>query len=426
MKRIILVLFISFFSIMLLSCVDPLKEERKKAISELDEYYNNLDTTLFDDNFLISVHNVIDMEKDIIMRADSKEIIRSCVSTAKNKIEDIRIASLKKSKYEKTIEEIFNKSKEFTCGTGTIEDPYIIDTPKKLLYLSKETYEGNSEGVYYALGCDIDLQNMKWVPIGYIYNIYKGNSFKGHFDGKGYKIINLFINNKHNDYYEVMRYIGLFGTNEGIIQNVGLVDLKIKFDFSYDFGIDYSKTIGSICSINEGIINNCYIIGNIDFYYGDFGFDYSTSPDDFYISKIAGSNTENGVISNCLAFVEIVIASSSEGDSDYSLLALSDGECHNCLSVGSLCDHYSCDDETRFLIDGTRDNNYVYANPYQHGYGPIKSYEINNCNEEDLNNKSFYTDTLGWDEEIWDLEDIIFENGAYVDGHYPKLKNLVD
>lgn len=31
----------------------------------------------------------------------------------------------------------------------------------------------------------------------------------------------------------------------------------------------------------------------------------------------------------------------------------------------------------------------------------------------DLNSKSFYTNTLGWSEEIWNLDTLDYENGDY-------------
>ena len=40
------------------------------------------------------------------------------------------------------------------------------------------------------------------------------------------------------------------------------------------------------------------------------------------------------------------------------------------------------------------------------------------CSVEQLNSKEFYTQTLGWSEDIWDFSELDFENGKY-----PKLRN---
>ena len=39
------------------------------------------------------------------------------------------------------------------------------------------------------------------------------------------------------------------------------------------------------------------------------------------------------------------------------------------------------------------------------------------CTIDQLNSKSFYTETLGWSEDIWDFSELDVENGKY-----PKLK----
>ena len=58
------------------------------------------------------------------------------------------------------------------------------------------------------------------------------------------------------------------------------------------------------------------------------------------------------------------------------------------------------------------------ATMYDHCYGII-AYQGNEpiCTYEQLNSKEFYTDTLGWSEDVWDLSDLDCENGKY-----PKLK----
>jgi hypothetical protein len=35
------------------------------------------------------------------------------------------------------------------------------------------------------------------------------------------------------------------------------------------------------------------------------------------------------------------------------------------------------------------------------------------CTLEELNSAEFYTATLGWDDEVWDLSDLDFEGGKY-------------
>jgi len=52
------------------------------------------------------------------------------------------------------------------------------------------------------------------------------------------------------------------------------------------------------------------------------------------------------------------------------------------------------------------------------GYGDsattiTNSYDFTAEPDEKMNDKSFYTEVLGWDEEVWDLDDLDIENGKY-------------
>lgn len=45
------------------------------------------------------------------------------------------------------------------------------------------------------------------------------------------------------------------------------------------------------------------------------------------------------------------------------------------------------------------------------------NYHFESCTISQLDSKEFYTDTLGWSEDVWDFSDLDVENGKY-----PKLK----
>ena len=99
---------------------------------------------------------------------------------------------------------------DFSIGTGTETDPYMIETPEDLAYLASSVNGGTTyEGEYFALANDIDLGGVQdedgywsgplWTPIGY------GGLFAGNFNGNGYSISNINSNNSWGS------YIGLFG-----------------------------------------------------------------------------------------------------------------------------------------------------------------------------------------------------------------------
>ena len=96
---------------------------------------------------------------------------------------------------------------------------YYITNPAELMWLSKEVANGETfKGKTIVLESNIDLENQEWTPIG-----NSTTAFQGTFDGNGYTISNLKIDQatKSN--------MGLFGyTTNGTIKNVHINNATIK------------------------------------------------------------------------------------------------------------------------------------------------------------------------------------------------------
>lgn len=100
-----------------------------------------------------------------------------------------------------------------------------------------------------------------WTPIGK----RNSNTYTGTFDGQGHTISGLYFDSCSNyydknskDYDDRNRdYLsfGLFGFNSGTIKNVGVIN-------SY-FGWQYNS-IGGVCGVNSGTIENCYNEGKVE------------------------------------------------------------------------------------------------------------------------------------------------------------------
>ena len=157
-------------------------------------------------------------------------------------------------------------------GTGGVNAPILIATAEELAYFAKQVNAGGTElaygngqkltskggftGCYFALSADIDLKGDNWEPIG-----KDRNSFKGHFDGKGYKVKGLKVKIENTSSTNV--FAGLFGfVDSGTLQNLG-VELS-------DAGIEVSSTLGNsftgyaggiVGSIGRGTLRNCYVEG---------------------------------------------------------------------------------------------------------------------------------------------------------------------
>lgn len=118
-------------------------------------------------------------------------------------------------------------------GSGTQEDPYLINCDKDLYYLQGYVNaDGSSEsfeGVHFRQTADIDLWDYSfyinfdygWMPVGKT----SACSFRGYYDGDGHKVSGMFINR------EVQSGVGLFGVlNDATVVNLTIEGAEITGD----------------------------------------------------------------------------------------------------------------------------------------------------------------------------------------------------
>ncbi len=95
-------------------------------------------------------------------------------------------------------------STEWTNGSGTAEDPYLIESAENLAYLRDQVNAGTKyTDTYFKQTVDIDLNDSSWIPIGTYESYSKTYPFGGHYDGGGNVISGLNVNRAN--------YAGLFG-----------------------------------------------------------------------------------------------------------------------------------------------------------------------------------------------------------------------
>ena len=130
-------------------------------------------------------------------------------------------------------------------GKGTQASPYLIQNKDDLIKLRDRVKNGTGyAGKYFKQTTDIDLDGIKWIPIGTDDNA--DTKFKGTYDGDGHEITNL--NNSDKQYYG-----GLFGDITGTVKNLAVIDCNIISNFKYS---------GAIVG-NGGTIENCYSTGTV-------------------------------------------------------------------------------------------------------------------------------------------------------------------
>ena len=103
----------------------------------------------------------------------------------------------------------------WTNGSGTEDDPYLIENAQNMAYLANAVNEGaDYANEYFLLTTDLDLGSeieKQWIPVGNS----DGKCFSGHFDGGSRKVFNISILRIDDN------YVGLFGNaKSGSIRNI--------------------------------------------------------------------------------------------------------------------------------------------------------------------------------------------------------------
>ena len=161
-------------------------------------------------------------------------------------------------------------AESFAGGTGTEEDPYLIEDGAQLAYMGQLMRENGSQykGVHFKLISNIILNEdvltddlklnkekesefNKWLPIGdYNSSSDKTYAFHGYFDGGGYCISGVYCPDNYS-------CAGLFALiNDGDVHDFALLDTYVKG--SYCVG-GLTGHLGAYESNEKGQIYNCYV-----------------------------------------------------------------------------------------------------------------------------------------------------------------------
>jgi hypothetical protein len=134
--------------------------------------------------------------------------------------------------------------------------PYEISTAAELAGLAKLVNDGTDtfEDKIIHIMKDIDLGEHYWTPIGF-YTPGWNRWFFGTFNGHGFEIRNMTVNITQMDDFT---YSGLFGCNNGIIENVYLSNVSVSDDNPGTSGGTYA---GGFVAYNMRTIIDCTVSG---------------------------------------------------------------------------------------------------------------------------------------------------------------------
>jgi len=179
-------------------------------------------------------------------------------------------------------------------GSGTEDDPYLIENIADLLALSDSVNIGTPtdttlkyarayEGVYFKQTAAINLKGYSFPPIGGSDDAYR---FAGIYDGGNKVISNLTVNSIRDG------YAGLFGTVDtcGVIRNVKLTSPVINSGYYYT-GSLAGHCWGTVenVTVTNGTVNGLYCTGGV------LGFGGATTNVSF-TGTVVGSSQTGGVI----------------------------------------------------------------------------------------------------------------------------------
>ena len=250
-------------------------------------------------------------------------------------------------------------------------DTYVINSIEDLVFFASDVRSGNTyEGQTVELGTSLDFNSDKsyvdplrtdygkygyegelktlltsgegFIPIGSISDA--SFSFEGTFDGKENNLYNLYIN-----YSNVTgeSSIGLFGTNNGIINNVEIrkIDINVKNDS------EYKSYVGGIVGTNVGTISECSISGIL----------VHNSKAENGLGGIAGHSLNGGIITDSINKATLEGNSMTGGISGY----WTGGVISNCKNEGK--------------VETNADSNYCYAGGIASALGDNENNQIISC-----------------------------------------------
>jgi len=210
----------------------------------------------------------------------------------------------------------------FESGTGTEEDPYIINSESQFAYLSREVMNGNYfDGKYIKLNCNLNFNNIQFRGISSDGNLASSfdKGFNGTFDGNGKVIVK--YKNKQNisSLFYVLE-------KDGVIKNLNI------FDSTY---VSNSGAIGAIVGYNYGTIENCINYSNIKSESSIGGICYLNSAGTIRSSYNYG-NIESvlGLCGGICAFSGAIGVFSDNGEE--SICFLIGGKFENCINYGNI------------------------------------------------------------------------------------------
>ena len=204
---------------------------------------------------------------------------------------------------------------DFSGGTGTSEDPYIISTVQDIQKLANNVNNGTTySGFYFNLANDISLEEVtNWNPIGYsTTSTGTTNGFSGVFNGNGNTIKNINLVLTESSYKSGRADLALFGATTGaLIHDLNIENIIIKNCLTTTLLGDTNLAAITGASFNSTIIYNCTVKNfNLE---NCISIDENTTEYVYCIGGITATLDASSSVKNC-SIDENEASSSTEND----------------------------------------------------------------------------------------------------------------
>lgn len=217
---------------------------------------------------------------------------------------------------------VWESAPEELSGSGTESDPFLI---KNIFHLIEMSTAENTDGVYYQLANDIDLEHAGFSNFIGSYS----SPFMGIFDGNGHIIKNYKLIAPPSDQIDEWQIAaGIFGyiSKNAVIKNLGVEN--VVFNSATN---NYRECIGSIVGIADGnaTISGCYAknIVNADL----------NSPEIMAAGAIIAATVNSGVnVENCYSIGVDFKDSTIDCDAGIVGAGIAFGTMKNCYSTATV------------------------------------------------------------------------------------------
>lgn len=227
----------------------------------------------------------------------------------------------------------------FTKGSGTEEDPWLIENAEQLAYLAQQVNNGTDyRWKHFRLVSDLDLSVKEWTPIG-----TEGNLFWGGFDGDGHTITGMTITGKENS------YVGLFGecrnftaassyiksvtvkganiSGKSFVGAIAGAGANISDCYSIENTIYASRCVGGVCGSLIGKISGCYNSSSVS--------GISTAGGIMGSASYEG-NVGNGVVQYCYNIGTVTVSEQDSSVGGITGASANRYDISNCLNCGKI------------------------------------------------------------------------------------------